>query len=81
MLTVSAGLLVAAGFLSLVAGMARGFRNVTDVYGWRLRNGLVLLGLVSLVLLLLLLCPSVVDTFASLIFLYFLVVIIKYVGL
>ena len=57
---VSSGLVFAAGFLSSVGGMERGFRSVTDEYGWRLRKGLVLLRLVSLVLLL---GPGVVDTF------------------
>ena len=71
---VSTVLVVAVVFLSSVDGMARGFRSVTDEYGWRLRKRLVLLGLVSLVLLL---GPGVVDTFRACFFFFLLLCAIQ----
>ena len=65
---------VAVGFLSSVDGMAPGFHSVTDEYGWRLRKGLVLLELVSLVLLL---GPGVVDTFQACFFFFLLLCVIQ----
>ena len=71
----STGLVVVAvGFLSSVDGMARDFRSVTDEYSWRLRKGLLLLGLVSLVLLL---GPGVVDTFRACFFFFLLLCVIQ----
>ena len=71
---VSTVLVVAVGFLSSVDGMASGFRSVTDEYGWRLRKGLILLGLVSLVLLL---GPGGVDTFRACCFFFLLLCVIQ----
>ena len=74
MLTVSTVLVVAVGILSSVDGMTRDFRSVTDVHSWRLRKRLVLLGFVSLVLLL---GPSVVDTFRACFFFFLLLYVIQ----
>ena len=60
MLIVRSGLVFAAGFLSSVDGMERGFRSVTYAYGCRLRKGLFSLG------------SGVVDTFRACFFFFLL---------
>ena len=63
MLTVSTGLVVAAGFASLLLlGRLTGFHRVTEAYGCKLRNGLFADKLVL----------GVVDTFRACFFFFLL---------
>ena len=66
---VRSGLVFATGFPSSVNGIEHSFCSVTEEYGWRLRKGLVSLGLVALGLLR---GPGVEDTFLACFFFFLL---------